>query len=124
MNIVCASKMQAAITGSKTFSCSCPASAAIVIVRSLPMTRKQTMFTTSGITGFTLPGMIDEPGCFARQVDLAQPAARTGREQPQVVADLRELDREALHARRVEDERLRVLRRLDQIGGEVDAAVR
>jgi hypothetical protein len=32
-----------------------PASAAIVHVRSLPMTRKQTMLTTSGITGFTLP---------------------------------------------------------------------
>ena len=64
MNSVWASKMQAAITGSNTFSCNCPPSAAIVTVRSLPITRKQTMFTTSGITGFTLPGMIDDPGCF------------------------------------------------------------
>jgi len=43
MNIVCASKMQAAITGSKTLSWSCPPSAARETVRSLPMTRKQTM---------------------------------------------------------------------------------
>jgi hypothetical protein len=42
-----------------------PASAAIETVRSLPITRKQTMLTTSGITGLTLPGMIDEPGCLA-----------------------------------------------------------
>ena len=72
MNSVCDSKMQAAITGSMTLSCSCPASAAIVTVRSLPMTRKQTWFTTSGMTGLTLPGMIDEPGCIGGQVDLVQ----------------------------------------------------
>src|SRR5262249_56799035 len=53
------------------------------------------------------------------EVDLAQPAARPGRQQAQVVADLRQLDGEALHARRVEDECLRVLRRLDEVGGEV-----
>ncbi len=73
MNIVCASKMQAAITGSKTFSWSCPPSAAIVTVRSLPITRKQTMFTTSGMTGFTLPGMIDEPGCFGGRLISRRP---------------------------------------------------
>jgi hypothetical protein len=70
---VCASKMQAAITGSNTLSCSCPASAAIDTVRSLPITRKQTMFTTSGITGLTLPGMIDEPGCFAGRLISRRP---------------------------------------------------
>ena len=73
MNIVCASKMQAAITGSNTLSWSCPPSAAIVTVRSLPITRKQTMLTTSGITGLTLPGMIEEPGCFAGRLISRRP---------------------------------------------------
>ena len=72
-NIVCASKMHAAITGSNTLSWSWPASAAIVTVRSLPMTRKQTMLTTSGITGLTLPGMIDEPGCLAGRLISRRP---------------------------------------------------
>src|SRR6185295_6497867 len=73
MNIVCASKIQAAMTGSKTLSCNCPASAPIETVRSLPITRKQTMFTTSGITGLTLPGMIDEPGCFGGRLISRRP---------------------------------------------------
>jgi hypothetical protein len=51
-----------AITGIITFSSSCPASAAARIVASHPDTWKQTWFTISGIDGFTLPGMIDEPG--------------------------------------------------------------
>ena len=42
-------------------------------VWSLPMTRKQTMFTTSGITGFTLPGMIEEPGCFGGRLISRSP---------------------------------------------------
>ena len=51
-----------AITGIMTLSSSCPASAAATIVASQPNTWKQTWFTISGIDGFTLPGMIDEPG--------------------------------------------------------------
>jgi hypothetical protein len=51
--------------GSMTFNSSCPASAAMVMVRSLPMISKQTWFTTSGMTGLTLPGMMEEPGCMA-----------------------------------------------------------
>ncbi|MNV76821.1 hypothetical protein D3C71_1702010 [compost metagenome] len=49
------------ISGSKALSCSWPASAAMVMATSLPMTSKQTWFITSGITGLTLPGMMDEP---------------------------------------------------------------
>ena len=97
-----------------------PASADSVTTRSFPMTRYATMLVTSGMTGFTLPGMIDEPGCVGGQVDLVQAAARTGRQQPQVVADLGELDREALQHRRVEHERLRVLRRLDEVARQLD----
>ena len=51
--------------GSKAFSSSWPASTAMVTVRSFPTTKKATWFTTSGMTGFTLPGMIDEPACLA-----------------------------------------------------------
>ena len=31
------------------------------------------MLTTSGITGFTLPGMIDEPGCLAGRLISRRP---------------------------------------------------
>jgi hypothetical protein len=47
--------------GSNALSCSWAASDAIVIIRSLPITSKATWFITSGMTGLTLPGMIDEP---------------------------------------------------------------
>ncbi len=60
--------------GSKAFNCSCPASAAIVTVMSLPITSKAIWFTTSGITGLTLPGMIDEPACTAGSVISPMPA--------------------------------------------------
>src|SRR6478672_6749475 len=73
MNIVCDSKMHAAMTGSKTFSCSWPPSAAIDTVMSLPITRKHTLLTTSGITGLTLPGMIDDPGCFGGRLISLRP---------------------------------------------------
>ncbi len=56
-----------------TLSWSCPASAASVIVRSLPMTWKATWFTTSGMTGFTFPGMMLEPGCIGGRLISARP---------------------------------------------------
>ena len=63
-----------AMIGSKAFSCSCPASAAMVTVMSLPITSKAIWFTTSGITGFTLPGMIEEPACTAGRLISPMPA--------------------------------------------------
>lgn len=57
-------------TGSKTFSSSCPASAALAIVTSLPMTLKQAWLQTSAMTGLTLPGMIELPGLPVRQLDF------------------------------------------------------
>ena len=62
------------MTGSKALSCSCPASAAKVTVTSLPMTSKATWLTTSGITGLTLPGMIEEPACIAGRLISPSPA--------------------------------------------------
>ncbi len=63
-----------AMTGIITFSSSCPASQAAAIVASHPMTWKQTWFTISGIDGFTLPGMIEDPGWTAGRMISARPA--------------------------------------------------
>jgi hypothetical protein len=52
-----------AITGSITFSSKLPDCPAMVMVASLPITWAATIAVASGITGLTLPGMIDEPGC-------------------------------------------------------------
>ena len=50
-----------AITGTRTFSSNAPCVPATVTAVSLPITWAATWSTTSGITGLTLPGMIDEP---------------------------------------------------------------
>ena len=63
-----------AITGSMTLSWSCPASAAMVTVMSLPITLKHTWLTTSGITGLTLAGMIDDPACSSGRLISLRPA--------------------------------------------------
>ena len=61
------------MTGSITFSCSWPAEAASVTVRSRPITRKPVWLTTSGITGLTLPGMIELPGCICGRLISLNP---------------------------------------------------
>ena len=63
-----------AMTGIMTLSSSCPASAAARIAASHPNTWKQTWLTISGTEGFTLPGMIDEPGWTAGSWSSAIPA--------------------------------------------------
>ena len=68
------SKTLCTMMGSKTLSSSCPASDAMVTVRSLPMTLKAIWLTTSGMTGLTLPGMIDEPGCIGGRLISLIPA--------------------------------------------------
>src|SRR3954463_7263840 len=60
--------------GSNAFSCNWPASDAIVTFTSLPITSKATWFITSGITGLTLPGMIDEPACLGGNLMSPKPA--------------------------------------------------
>ncbi len=60
--------------GSKALSCSWPASEAMVTVTSLPITSKATWFMTSGITGLTLPGMMDEPAWRAGSRMSPKPA--------------------------------------------------
>jgi len=56
-----------------TLSSSCPAWVAMAMVWSLPITWKQTMLSISAITGFTFPGMMDEPGCTAGRTISARP---------------------------------------------------
>ena len=60
--------------GSNALSCSWPASEAMVTVMSLPITSKATWFITSGITGLTLPGMMDEPACRGGSLMSPKPA--------------------------------------------------
>ena len=63
------------MTGSKALSCSWPASAAMVLIRSCPMTVKAIWFTSSGLTGLILPGMMLDPACTAGRVMSPYPAA-------------------------------------------------
>ena len=51
------------MTGSITLSSKLPAAPPKATAASLPTTWATTWHTASGTTGFTLPGMIDEPGC-------------------------------------------------------------
>ena len=60
-------------TGSKAFSSSCPASAAMVMVVSCPTMWNATWLTTSGMTGFTLPGIMEEPFCLAGRLISPKP---------------------------------------------------
>src|SRR3954453_11863116 len=52
-----------AISGMRTLSSNWPCMPPMVIAVSLPMTCAETCRTTSGRTGLTLPGMIEEPFC-------------------------------------------------------------
>ena len=90
------------------------------MVTSLPITCAPTWVTTSGMTGFTLPGMIDEPGCKIGKSDLGEPGARAAAHPPQVVGDLDERDGEpaqlpaGLHQRVARALRREVILRLDK----------
>ena len=81
-----------AIIGTKTFSSKCPCIPPTAIAASLPITWAATWVTTSGITGLTLPGMIELPFWSSGQEDLAEAGARARPHQPQVVGDLRQRD--------------------------------
>ena len=51
------------MSGTRTFSSKLPCMPPSVIAASLPITCAATWSTTSGMTGLTLPGMIEEPFC-------------------------------------------------------------
>ena len=62
-----------AITGTRTFSSKAPCVPATVTAMSLPITWAATWSTTSGITGLTLPGMIEEPFCSSGSASSTRP---------------------------------------------------
>ena len=76
------------MTGMAVFSSNVDSVAANVTAASLPTTSHVTCWTASGMTGFTLPGMIELPGCSAGQRELGQSRRGARTEQPQVAGDL------------------------------------
>ena len=62
------------ITGRIVFSCRLPWAAAKAMVASLPSTCAHTISSASHWVGFTLPGMIDEPGSLAGRISSPSPA--------------------------------------------------
>ena len=63
-------------------------------------------------------------GLAGRQIDLAESRLRARRQQAQIVADLRELDRVSLERCRERHERAGVAGRLDEIGGGLEVEPR
>ncbi len=63
-----------AIIGMYTFSSNAPDMPPIVTAVSLPITWAATWVQTSGITGLTLPGMIELPFCSSGRNSSARPA--------------------------------------------------
>ncbi len=63
-----------AISGTKTLSSKWPCIPPTVIAVSLPITCAATWVTTSGMTGLTLPGMIELPFWSSGSVISARPA--------------------------------------------------
>ena len=109
-----------AISGTKTLSSKWPCMPPTVIAASLPITCAATCVTTSGMTGFTLPGMIELPFCSSGQEDLGEAGARAGAQEAQVVRDLRQRDGDGLQRARRLDEGVARRLRLEGIGGRVD----
>ncbi len=68
-----------------------PIATACAMAWSLAITTIAAWLTASGMTGLTLPGMIDEPACRCGQADLAQPAVGPAGQQPQVAGDLQQV---------------------------------
>ena len=62
------------MSGMRTLSSNWPCRPPTVIAVSLPMTCAATWRTTSGMTGLTLPGMIDEPFCSSGRKISPMPA--------------------------------------------------
>src|SRR6202022_3568352 len=61
------------MSGLKTLSSKLPCDPAIEIAVSLPMTWIHTIVIASLCVGFTLPGMIEEPGSFSGRLNSARP---------------------------------------------------
>jgi hypothetical protein len=108
------SKLKATI-GSAMFNSSSLASQAREIATSAPMIWKQTWLTTSGITGFTLPGMMEEPGCIGARWSSYNLQRGPDESQRKIVADFGELHCGSFHHAAHQRELAGILRSLDQI---------
>jgi hypothetical protein len=62
------------MSGSMTLSSKFPLWPAMVMVVSLPITWAATIAALSAITGFTLPGRMEEPGCTSGSAISPMPA--------------------------------------------------
>ena len=82
------------------------------------MTRKATWLTTSGITGLTLPGMIEEPAWTAGRRISPKPARGPEDSRRRSLQIFDSLTAIALEHAREQDKGAHVRRRLDQVGGE------
>ncbi len=60
-------------TGLKTFNSKLPCEAAMPTATSFAMTCTHTIVIASDCVGFTLPGMMDEPGSFSGMVSSPSP---------------------------------------------------
>jgi hypothetical protein len=117
-------KSECPMIGSKALSCSCPPSEAMVMVTSLPITSKAIWLTTSGMTGLTLPGMIDEPAARSGRLISFSPACGPLESRRRSLQVFRQLAGDALEDARQLHEGACVLRRLDQVvcGNQTDAS--
>ena len=61
------------IKGLKTFNSKCPLAPPTVTATLLPITCAQTIVIASHCVGFTLPGMIEEPGSFSGKLNSPKP---------------------------------------------------
>ena len=61
------------MTGLKTFNSKLPCEPAMPIAASLPITCTQTIVNASHCVGFTLPGMMEEPGSLSGSVSSPRP---------------------------------------------------
>ena len=71
---------------------------------SLPITCTATMVMASHCVGFTLPGMIEEPGSFSGKRQFAQAAARAGSQPANVIGNLHQRSGQSFQRAAGEDE--------------------
>ena len=93
-----------------------------MIAVSLPITCALTWSTTSGRTGLTLPGMIEEPFWSFGQEDLADPGARARAHEREVVGDLGQRHRDHLQRTGQLDQRVTVGLRLERVLRRADSS--
>lgn len=74
-----------------TFSCNCPAEEAKVIKIQSGNQEAAPRLTDSGMTGLTLPGMMELPGCICGRSNSLRPQRGPEGEHADVVADLGQL---------------------------------